>query len=125
MEAQGAWRPLACCAKKRRLERQRRKQLGMSGDGDLEAMWTASQKGFNLPKITTATTKSRPDDCSARSTTRNIQLRAYYRELNKVLDAADILLEILDVRDPMGCRSKAVEAKFPARRVKKSALLSF
>lgn len=38
--------------------------------------------------------------------------RTYYRELNKVLDAADILLEVLDVRDPMGCRSTSIESKF-------------
>ena len=38
--------------------------------------------------------------------------RTYYRELNKVLEAADILLEVLDVRDPMGCRSTNIESKF-------------
>jgi nuclear GTP-binding protein len=38
--------------------------------------------------------------------------RTYYRELNKVLDASDILLEVLDVRDPMGCRSASIESKF-------------
>ena len=100
---------------KRRLERQRRKQLGMSGDGDLEAMVdAASQKGSQFAEDNDSDNEEQIDElqrqASSNSATSNS--RAYYRELNKVLDAADILLEILDVRDPMGCRSKAVEAKF-------------
>ena len=35
--------------------------------------------------------------------------KAYQRELSKVLEAADVLVEVLDVRDPMGCRCKALE----------------
>jgi nuclear GTP-binding protein len=30
--------------------------------------------------------------------------RAYMRELRKVLELADVLLEVLDARDPLGCR---------------------
>ena len=32
------------------------------------------------------------------------------RELKKVLEASDIVLEILDARDPLGCRNKEIEA---------------
>ena len=35
--------------------------------------------------------------------------KAYQRELSKVLQAADVLVEVLDARDPMGCRCKALE----------------
>ena len=35
--------------------------------------------------------------------------RAYYRELKKVLEAADVIIEVLDARDPEGCRNKELE----------------
>lgn len=35
--------------------------------------------------------------------------RAYYRELKKVIEAADVIIQVLDARDPEGCRSKELE----------------
>eukprot|EP00949_MAST-11_sp_MAST-11-sp1_P004403 g4403.t1 len=49
--------------------------------------------------------------------------KAYYRELRKVMDEADILLEVLDVRDPLGCRARAVERQFLATQQKKRLVL--
>ncbi|XP_071657360.1 guanine nucleotide-binding protein-like 3-like protein [Patagioenas fasciata] len=37
-------------------------------------------------------------------------LRHYGRELRKVLAASDVVLEVLDARDPQGCRSPQLEA---------------
>jgi len=39
------------------------------------------------------------------------QKRWYVKELNKVIESSDVLLEVLDARDPMGSRSKTVETK--------------
>ncbi|XP_072476214.1 guanine nucleotide-binding protein-like 3-like protein [Notamacropus eugenii] len=35
--------------------------------------------------------------------------KAYYREFRKVVDAADVVLEVLDARDPQSCRCPQVE----------------
>ena len=35
--------------------------------------------------------------------------RAYYKELKKVIDASDVILQVLDARDPEGCRSQEIE----------------
>lgn len=43
------------------------------------------------------------------SPSQNSTRRAYYKEVRKVVDAADVILHVLDARDPMGCRSREVE----------------
>lgn len=35
--------------------------------------------------------------------------RAFFREFRRVVDESDVLLEVLDARDPIACRCKAVE----------------
>ena len=35
--------------------------------------------------------------------------RAYYKELKKVMENADVIIEVLDARDPEGCRNKELE----------------
>lgn len=35
--------------------------------------------------------------------------KAYFKEFKKVLDNADVVLEVLDARDPLGCRTKRIE----------------
>ena len=47
-------------------------------------------------------------------------LRKFYKDYKKVVDAADVLLEVVDARDPQGCRlgalEKAVESEFGDRK---------
>mgnify|MGYP002633187540 CR=1 FL=1 len=35
--------------------------------------------------------------------------KAYYRELKKVIEASDVVIQVLDARDPQGCRSTEIE----------------
>lgn len=39
----------------------------------------------------------------------NQSKKAYAKELKKVVEASDVLIEVLDARDPEGCRSKDLE----------------
>lgn len=41
----------------------------------------------------------------------NRQNKRFKKELGQVLEASDIILEVLDARDPLGCRNREVEAK--------------
>jgi nuclear GTP-binding protein len=35
--------------------------------------------------------------------------RAYSKELKKVMENSDVLIQVLDARDPEGCRNKELE----------------
>jgi nuclear GTP-binding protein len=52
-----------------------------------------------------------------------VSQKAYLRELKKVLEVADVLLEVLDVRDPLGCRCKAIETAIAGDMRKKIILV--
>lgn len=49
--------------------------------------------------------------------------KKYYREMKKVLEASDIILEVLDARDPESCRCRRIEAEALAMSGNKKIIL--
>ena len=49
--------------------------------------------------------------------------RAYYKEFNKVVEASDVIIEVLDARDPMGCRCLNIEKAILSKHMNKKIIL--
>lgn len=68
----------------------------------------SKQEQVDLPFITADTFVS-ADPLDAALTIRDSSVRAFARELKKVIDRSDVVIQVLDARDPEGTRSKWVE----------------
>ncbi|XP_045594096.2 guanine nucleotide-binding protein-like 3 homolog [Procambarus clarkii] len=81
-----------------------------------ELIRTAEERGakFEADKANTASLSSSLSDRSA---------KAYYREFKKVVEAADVILEVLDARDPLGTRVPQMESTVVGQPGKKLVLV--
>lgn len=56
-----------------------------------------------------------PEEPSSSDKTKEQMRRHYLRTLHKVIDQSDIVVLVLDARDPEGCRSRLVEEEVRRR----------
>lgn len=49
--------------------------------------------------------------------------RAYIKDLKQVIENSDVILEVLDARDPLSCRSKELESQILAHKDEKKIIL--
>jgi len=109
-EAQEAVEQRNAAKEKRRLEMKELRKTGKSRKlAELRGLTMeglaagAQQKGKLFDHQTDIEKSATGLGCSDKSA------KAYYREFRKVVSAADVILEVLDARDPMGSRCKEVE----------------
>jgi nuclear GTP-binding protein len=60
---------------------------------------------------------------TAANRTKEQQRRHYIRMLHKVVDEADVVVLVLDARDPAGCRSRLVEEEVRRREAEGKRLV--
>ncbi len=49
--------------------------------------------------------------------------KAYVKELKEVIEESDVILQVLDARDPLNCRSKELESQILSHRDGKKIIL--
>jgi nuclear GTP-binding protein len=54
---------------------------------------------------------------------KDMSRRAYVKDLKQVIENSDVVLEVLDARDPMSCRSKELESQILAHKDDKKIIL--
>ncbi|KAL3853422.1 hypothetical protein ACJMK2_016960 [Sinanodonta woodiana] len=102
--------------RKRRIEEEREKQKEKRKK-DREKLLNKKRNLDNLVKDALKKTAEYEKKKGAQKKTENFtagknvesSLKAYYKEFRKVVDASDVILEVLDARDPLGSRCLEME----------------
>jgi hypothetical protein len=77
------------------------------------AMLAAEADATSAPSFSTLEDPSAPS--TSRGKTKEQVRRYYLKALHKVIDQSDIIILVLDARDPEGCRSRLVEEEVRRR----------
>jgi nuclear GTP-binding protein len=67
------------------------------------------KKGLRLEQLLTNATRQVKDNIVEEKGILDNSKKSYFKEFRKVVEEADVILEILDARDPLGCRTKHIE----------------
>ncbi|TKV91286.1 hypothetical protein SEVIR_9G085700v4 [Setaria viridis] len=104
--------------KEARKERARKRKLGLLEDEDIAKLASAaSAQGSGFAEKDT-TKENTPSEIAK---SHDHSERSFYKELVKVIEASDVILEVLDARDPLGTRcidmERMVRKADPSKRI--------
>ncbi|CAL4936025.1 unnamed protein product [Urochloa decumbens] len=103
--------------KEARKERARKRKLGLLEDEDIAKL--ASAASTQGSEFVEKETKENTTSETAKS--HDHSERSFYKELVKVIEASDVILEVLDARDPLGTRcidmERMVRKADPSKRI--------
>ncbi|RCV40836.1 hypothetical protein SETIT_9G087300v2 [Setaria italica] len=104
--------------KEARKERARKRKLGLLEDEDIAKLASAaSAQGSEFAEKDT-TKENTPSEIAK---SHDHSERSFYKELVKVIEASDVILEVLDARDPLGTRcidmERMVRKADPSKRI--------
>lgn len=68
-------------------------------------------------------TNNQKDEKKANCLNKELSRKAYSKELKEVIQNSDVILEVLDARDPLSCRSKELESQILSHRDGKKIIL--
>lgn len=80
-----------------------------------EALYNVETDDFNLTNI--------KDEKKTNHLNKELSRKAYVKELKEVIDNSDVILQVLDARDPLSCRSKELESQILSHRDGKKIIL--
>ncbi|XP_051269836.1 guanine nucleotide-binding protein-like 3 [Dicentrarchus labrax] len=114
-------------AEQRRLQIEEEKEKKRQAKKEERAQKRKKEKDTASKETEPKAKKARQDEVqklSEKQTTTDKSSKQYLcSELNKVIDASDVVIEVLDARDPMGCRCPQLEEAVLQREGNKKLLL--
>jgi nuclear GTP-binding protein len=115
---------------KEKLKRQKEKERNARDANKLSELarlqFEASRKQREFDSKEELLHKNTPDDGVKKLQEASLSAaskRAYYKEFKKVIEAADVILEVLDARDPLGCRCPDIEKTILSNHPDKKIIL--
>lgn len=83
----------------------------------------AQKKQQQFDKLQSVLKAKSPFDYSASEKDKETSMKTFYKEFRKVVEAADVIIEVLDARDPTGSRCPQAEEMIMSSGKKKLILL--
>ena len=80
-----------------------------------DALYTIESDDFNL--------RNQDENKRLNSLNKELSRRAYMKELKEVIDNSDVIIQVLDARDPLSCRSKELESQIQSHKDGKKIIL--
>ncbi|XP_035193195.1 guanine nucleotide-binding protein-like 3 [Oxyura jamaicensis] len=110
--------------RKQRLEELKQKQkLDRQKEHEKKRKLDAKKNAAKIQEQTEGTEPSSNSEANTKKGPHKKPKKSFHSELEKVIEASDVVLEVLDARDPMGCRCPQLEQAITCSGGEKKLLL--